>query len=258
MTWDKMMRIFAPAVAGIGFLILWQFQAFHYLLGIEIYQLPVPTSIAEAIADNLDVMLIYSGVTLAEAISGILIGSGIGFFIAIIATIFPKWGAGGLLVLSALNAVPIIALAPIMNVWFGSGIAGKSAVVTIATMAAMAFNSYRGLNDLAPFSLDLMKSYGVSRWKIFFKLCLPNSVPYLMTAFKINVTAGMMGAIISEFFYSSKGLGYLISNSVKVAKMSQGWAGICFAALIGILLYTLITIFEKFALKWHSSQQAIS
>lgn len=252
---DNIKKIFLPVAAGAIFILLWQMRFFHYVLGIEIYQLPLPSSIAKTIADNWHVLLIYSGVTLSEAICGILIGSFIGFIVAVIATVFPKWGYGGLFVLSALNAVPIIALAPIMNMWFGDGLSGKISVVVVTTMAAMAFNVYRGINDLKPFSLDLMKAYGASKWSTFWKLRLPNCIPNIMTALKINMTAGMIGAIISEFFYSSKGLGYMISNSVKIAKMSEGWAGICFAALIGILMYSIITTFEKYALKWHSSQQ---
>lgn len=244
-----------PMAAGVLFFILWQLGFFHLLLGVELYQLPLPSSIGATIVDKFPVLLAYSWVTLTEALVGILVGSLMGFAVAVLATVFPKWGYGGLFVLSALNAVPIIALAPIMNLWFGDGLSGKIAVVAITTMAAMAFNAYRGLNDLKPFAEDLMRSYGASRWAVFYKLRLPNSVTHMVTAMKINVTAGMIGAIIGEFFYSSKGLGYMISNSVKVARMSEGWAGICFAALIGIALYSGISIIEKYKLKWHASQQ---
>jgi len=251
----KVTTIFWPVLAGIVFLLLWQLQVFHFLLHIQIRQLPLPSAMIETLIDNWQTLLLYSMYTLAEATLGMLIGSAIGFLLAVIATVFPKWGYGGLIFVTALNAVPIIALAPIMNLWFGDGLGSRAAVVTITTMAAMALNAYRGLNDLKPYALDLMKSYAANESVVFRCLRLPNCLPNVITALKINTTASMIGAIVSEFFYSSRGLGYMLSNSVKIAKMSMGWACIILSAILGILLYSIVRLIEKHAIKWHVSQR---
>lgn len=251
----KWKPIVAPMAAGILFLVLWELKFFHFIFRLEIYQLPVPSKIIETLLDNIDVLSVYSLYTLTEAVIGILLGSFIGFVIAVVATIFPKWGYGGLIVITALNAIPIIALSPIMNIWFGDGIGARAAVVTITTMAAMAVNAYKGLNDLPPFSKDLMRSFAARQITIFKTLRLPNSLPYVFTALKINATVGMIGAIVSEFFYSSKGLGYMLSNSIKIAKMPMGWACILLSAFLGILLYFAIVLLEKSLIKWHASQR---
>lgn len=244
-----------PAAFGALFILLWQREWFHTLLNIKVHQLPLPTSIWKALSSNIDVLARNAGYTVAEALLGMLAGSLIGFAVALLATQWPRWGSTGLIFIAALNAVPIIALAPIMNLWFGDGLGSRVAVVTITTMAAMAFNAHRGLTQIDPLALDLMHSYGARKSEVFRYVRLPNCLPYLFTALKINATASMIGAIVSEFFYSSGGIGYLLSNSIKVAKMSMGWACIVVASAVGVILYILIEEIEKLAIRWHSSRK---
>lgn len=250
-----MQKVALPLGAGILFILLWQLQAFHTILGLRTYQLPLPSSIVVATFENIDILISYMGYTLSEAVLGMLLGSFLGFVLALIATAFPKWGKGGLLVVVSLNAVPIVALAPIMNLWFGDGIGSRVAIVTVVTMAAMAINAYKGMTNVNPLALDLMHSYAAKKVAVFRYLRVSNSLPYVFTALKINTTASMIGAIVGEFFFSSEGLGYLLSNSVKVAKMPLGWACIVMAAIVGVLFYLIVEGLEKIFLKWHSSER---
>lgn len=244
-----------PLLAGLAFLSLWEFQLFHTLLGLKTYQLPLPSSIYQAMSANGELLLSYLGTTLTGAIIGLLVGSALGFIIALFSTVFSRWGAPGLALSVALNAVPIVALAPIMNSWFGSGIGSKIAVVAIITLGTMAINAYKGLNAVDPLALDLMKSYAASKVQVFRYLRFPICLPNLFTALKINTTSSMIGIIVAEFFYSSRGLGYLLSNSVKVAKMPLGWSCIILASLAGITLYLLAEWTERKLLRWHPSHQ---
>ncbi|MEC0168918.1 ABC transporter permease [Paenibacillus graminis] len=248
--------VILPLLAGILFLFLWEFQVFHKLLDLKKYQLPLPSAIAEAMRDNFSLLLSYTGYTLAEAAAGMLIGSACGFLIALAATAWPRWGGGSLTLVAALNAVPIVALAPIMNLWFGDGIGSRAAIVTATTMAAMAINAYKGMSAVDPLALDLMHSYAAGKPAVFRYLRIRNSLPYVFTALKINTTASMIGAIVGEFFFSSRGLGYLLSNSVKVAKMPLGWSCIVLAAIAGVIFYLIVERLEKVFIKWHSSQRA--
>lgn len=249
------LRVVLPLAAGILFLALWQQKAFHLLFHLQTYQLPLPSAIGEAIRDNIGLLLSYTRYTMTEAVGGMLIGSALGFVIALIATVWPRWGSGGILLVAALNAVPIVALAPIMNLWFSDGIASRIAIVAVATMAAMAMNAHKGLSSVDPLALDLMRSYAASRLEAFTRLRLANSLPYVFTALKINATASMIGAIVGEFFYSSRGLGYLLSNSIKVAKMPLGWSCIAVAAVAGVLFYLIVERLEKMIIRWHPSQR---
>ncbi|RED58061.1 ABC transporter permease [Cohnella lupini] len=249
-------RIILPLIAGIVFLFAWEKQLFHRLLDLKLYQLPLPSAIAEAIWNNRELLLSYTRYTLTEAIGGMLAGSLAGFVIALIATAWPRWGAGSLLLVASLNAVPIVALAPTMNLWFGDGMLSRAAIVMATTIAAMAINAHKGMRMVSPLSLDLMHSYAASKRRLFLNLRIPNSLPYVFAALKINTTASMIGAIVGEFFFSSRGLGYLLSNSIKVAKMPLGWSCIVVAAIAGILFYLVVEGLERTFLSWHPSRRS--
>ena len=252
---DKARKTILPLAAGLLFLLLWQNQVFHKLFNLQVYQLPLPSKIWEAIRLNVDLLLEYTRYTMTEAVLGMLAGSAAGFLIAIVATLWPRWGSGGILLVAALNAVPIVALAPIMNLWFGDGIGSRVAIVMATTMAAMAMNAHKGLNNVDPLALDLMRSYAAKKREVFIYLRIANSLPYAFTALKINTTASMIGAIVGEFFFSSRGLGYLLSNSIKVAKMPLGWACIVLAAVAGVIFYLAVERLEKLFIRWHPSQR---
>lgn len=248
-------KVLRPTIAGIIFLLLWEFQIFHSILQLKTYQLPLPSQIVQAMNENFSLLISFTGYTFTEAVLGLLLGSLLGFVIALIATAWPKWGKGGLLIIVSMNAVPIVALAPIMNLWFGNGIGSRIAIVTITTMAAMAINAYKGMSNVNPLAFDLMYSYAASKMQVFKYLRIANSLPYIFTALKINTTASMIGAIVGEFFYASKGLGYLLSNSIKVAQMPLGWACIVIASIAGVLFYLLVEGLEKMFMRWHPSER---
>jgi len=239
------MDIALPVVFGAVFVALWEAKVFHFILNVKVLQLPIPSRIMAVFMENTAKILPDAVTTLKTAIAGLVIGSALGFLVAICATFFPKWGYGGLTVLSAFSAVPVVALAPSMNVWFSSASAAKIAVVSIVCMVAMAVNAYRGLNDLKAFSLDLMKSYAAGKGTIFFKLRLPNCVPYVFTGTRINVASAMIGAIVSEYFSAAScGLGYGIRNKLSTGQFPLGWAYIIGASIIGIALYLAVVALE--------------
>lgn len=253
---DKVKNVLWPSAFGIAFILVWQFGFLHKLFNLKPFQLPVPTEIASTLANNLSIALRDGGVTISGALIGLVIGSFIGFVIAVIATFFPKWGYGGMIVVTAFNAVPIVALSPIMNNWFSTGMGQKIGVVTVVCMAAMAINAYSGLNNLKPYSLDLMHTVAASEWTIFKKLRLPNSLPYVFTAFKINIAPAIIAAIISEYFAAStSGLGFGIKDNLRKAEMAMGWSYIVVASIAGVILYCIILLVERDAIKWHASQR---
>lgn len=253
---DKLINVLWPLALGIFVILIWQFGLLHMLLGLKPFQLPVPTEILSTLAANWPKALSDCGVTITGALIGMGLGSFIGFMIAVVATWFPKWGYGGMIVVSAFNAVPIVALSPIMNLWFSTGMEQKIGVVTIVCMAAMAINAYSGLNNLKPYSIDLMHMAAASKWTIFRKLRLPNSLPSVFTAFKINIALSIIAAIIAEYFAAStSGLGFGIKDNLRKAEMGMGWSYIVVASLAGIALYSIILLIERRAIKWHASHR---
>jgi len=253
---NKIIEIFWPLSFGIVIILSWQFGLVHLIFNLKSFQLPIPSEIVTTLAQNVSKTIEDCGVTISGALIGMIIGSFIGFMIAVVATIFPKWGYGGLVMITAFNAVPIVALSPIMNCWFTSGMEQKIAVVTVVCMAAMAINAYNGLNNLKPYSLDLMQSVAADKWTIFRKLRLPNCLPYIFTALKINIASSIIAAIISEYFAASTaGLGFGIKDNLRKAEMAMGWSYIMVASIAGVTLFCIILLVERNALKWHASHR---
>ncbi|MNM68383.1 putative aliphatic sulfonates transport permease protein SsuC [compost metagenome] len=253
---EKVKNVLLPLGFGILVIFIWQKGLIHDALGFKPFQLPIPSQIIETLQKNFDKAIADTIVTISGALVGLALGCLIGFLVAVIATQFPKWGYTGLSIIAAFNAIPIVALSPIMNRWFTSGFAQKVGVVTVVCMAAMAINAYRGLNDLKPFSKDLLESYASSERVIFFKLRLPNCLPSVLTALKINVAAAIMAAMISEYFAAStSGIGFGVKDNLRKGMMAMGWSYIVMAALVGIVLYLIVLLVERRAIKWHASQR---
>ena len=253
---EKLKNALWPLGFGILVIAMWQVGVIHDVLGFKPFQLPIPSQIITTLHNNFAKALSDTMITVSGALVGLTLGCVLGFIVAVVATQFPKWGYTGLSVIAAINAIPIVALSPIMNRWFSSGFTQKVGVVTVVCMSAMAINAYRGLNDLKPFAKDLLESYAAPERVILFKLRLPNSLPSVLTALKINVASALMAAMISEYFAAStSGIGFGIKDNLRKGMMAMGWSYIVMAALVGIVFYLIILFIERRTIKWHESQR---
>ena len=255
---DSITSILYPLIFGVLIVGMWQNGFLHKLLKTDEYILPYPTRIFNIVADNTDKIMPNVGASMFVIIIGLLSGSLLGYAAAIGATISPKFGKGGLTVISAFNAIPIVAMAPVIMNWT-KDISGKAEirstvakiiVVTLMCMASMSINAHRGLNELKPFSLDLKKSYAASKKTVFFKLRLPNSIPYVFTALKVSVPASVITALVSEYFAEYRaGVGRQIRENILIAQYATAWAYITAACLIGIVLFVILLTAESIFLK---------
>ncbi|WP_339305269.1 ABC transporter permease [Paenibacillus sp. FSL R5-0519] len=243
-----------PWGAGVMFLALWQLRLFHWIFSLESYQLPVPSAIATSIQENANMLFRYAMYSGTEMLGGFLLGSLLGALAAAGASFFPTSGKAAVTVLSALNAVPIVALAPIMNNWFGDGIWSRIAVITVITMAAMAVSLFKGLTSIQPQYSDLLSGLAASRMQFFWKLRLPHAIPSLFAGLKINMSTSIIGAIVGEFFIASQGLGYLLSDQIRLANMPLAWSCIVIAAALGIVLYEAVVLAEKRLIPWNRAR----
>jgi NitT/TauT family transport system permease protein len=126
----------------------------------------------------------------------------------------------------------------------------KIIVVTLTCMIAMSINAYRGFTEVKPNSEDLMKSYAASNRTIFFKLRIPNCVPYVFTALRISVPASVISALVSEYFAEYViGVGRQIRENIVLAQYATAWAYILVACAIGIAMYIVLLIVEGVMLK---------
>ncbi|MDC7224047.1 MAG: ABC transporter permease subunit [Spirochaetales bacterium] len=255
---ETLSSLLLPVLFGIFLITLWQTGALHKITGADPFTLPLPSRIIKIISDNLPKVLLNVKATVIVALGGLILGSLLGYLLAIIASAFPKWGVGGLSVVSAFNAVPIIAIAPIMNNLTKDfsrdpnvrSMLAKMLVVMILCTVAMSVNAYRGFKELKPFSEDLMHSLAAGPLTIFLKLKVPNSVPYIFTALRVSVPGSIISAMVSEYFAEYIiGVGRQIRENIVLAQYATAWAYIGAAFVIGITMYVLLLVLEKICMK---------
>lgn len=247
-----------PVVFGALIIALWQAGILHWLLNTSSVILPVPTKIIEIINDNGAAIWQNTKITLSVIIPGLVIGSVVGYLLSILACFLPRFGGTGLTVIAAVSAVPIVALSAVMLQWtrgVSTDVSVRSYVmklliVIIVSIASMTLNAYRGLTELPPFSLDLMKSYAAKKVMVLFKLRVPNSIPFVFTSLKVGVPASVMATLVSEYFAEKVcGVGRMIRENILKAQYSTAWAYIAVACIIGIGLFAILSATENLIMK---------
>jgi NitT/TauT family transport system permease protein len=229
---------YLPAVlVAIAGLVLW--ELFVRASNIRAFILPAPTSIAAALgaywSDSHFPIAKSTLNTLTEAVGGFLIGTGSGILVALVAT---RWKVAAALLLPlavAANAIPIIALSPLFNTWFGiTNPMSKIMMAAVLSFFPVMANMTRGLSGADPSALELMRSYAASESTILRKLRIPNSLPYLFTALKLASTL-------------------IVITSISALRFDITWACITLVAAAGIVFYLLLALLERLVIPWHSS-----
>ena len=245
--------ILPPLVTFVLLIGLW--EAGVRFLGIPLYLLPAPSGIAEAFLAQPGYLIQIGLFTFSEALAGFAIGCTLGALVATICVRFRGLAEALVPFSVASNAVPIVALSPLLGIWLGQiSPASKIGVVAVMTFFPTLLNVYRGLSSPNADSLQLMHSYAARQRDIFLKLRLPATLPYLFNALKICTTLSMIGAVVAEFFGGQQNsLGVYIKSQAGILKLREAWSAILMACLLGIAFYLAISIAERLAMPWHVS-----
>lgn len=256
--WQNLSTFIWPLVFGVIMIGLWQKEVLHSWFHTDTFTLPLLNKIGGIMGDIHEKLLENTISTVQVAFWGLLIGSLLGYLIAVLVAIFPKAGKGGLSVIGAFASVPVVAMAPVFNNWTKDvstdagfrSMVSKIIVVTLICAADMGLNAYRGLTEIKPYSEDLMAIYAAPKRVTLWKLRLPNSVPYVFTALKVSVPASIMTAIVSEYFAEYiTGVGRQIRENIVLAQYSTAWAYIATACLIGVVAYIILMVLQSICLK---------
>lgn len=244
---------YAPIIVAVVVIFLW--ETLINVFQIQQFLLPRPSVIADTFSDSYPRLIGAGWNTFQNALSGFLIGCGMGILSGIVASRFISFSKALLPVAIMINAIPIIALAPIFNNWFGIlSPTSKIAIVAVSTYFPTMISTVRGLTSVDSLSLELMQSYAASNFEIFRKLRLPSALPFIFSALKVATTLAMIGAIVSEYFGgSTAGLGFRIRDDAGLFKYPEAWSAILVAALFGILFYLVVSAVERAFMSWHVS-----
>ncbi|MEK8130453.1 ABC transporter permease [Paenibacillus filicis] len=242
-----------PLIAFVAFFCLW--EMIIRIFKIKMVILPAPSGIFTELLRNFSFYLPHIWTTFTEAISGFFIGA----LIALIAGILLSQSRlleRVLLPLAVLaHVTPIVAIAPLFIVWFGFGAFPKILLAAISTFFPMMINSIMGFRSIDENNYEYLQSLHASKFEIFIKLRLPNSLPYLFSAARTGMSMGVIGAIVGEMYGGSEGLGNVLTVAANYLQMERMFAAIMLLALIGILLTNAVKVVENRFLHWHSSSK---
>ncbi len=190
--------------------------------------------------------------TFREAIVGFLFGALLGLLLGTLLTHFRLLERGCMPYIVASQTVPILAIAPMVIIWLRAGWFSVAVIAAYLTFFPVTINTLRGLRSPDPRAVELMHSYAASPWAILWKLRFPAALPYLFPAFKIAATASVVGSIIGELpsgIRSGLGGAILNFNQYYISGPQRLWAAIIASAVVGIVFYLIIAVFERVALR---------
>ena len=249
-------RAYASLTAALfGLWVVYFWQLLVVALGVPRVLLPAPWLIVLSLFNNLGVLSTDFLQTVVKAMMiGWLLGSGLGFGVAIAIDRLPFLQRGLLPVASLTSTIPLVGVAPIAVMWFGFDWPSKAAVVVLMTFFPMLVSTLAGLQASNRIERELMHSYAASYGRTLWSLRLPAALPFMFSALKVNATLALIGAIVAEFFGSpTSGLGFRISTEATKMNMTLVWAAVVVAAVTGTVAYALLVALERRAAFWHPS-----
>lgn len=234
-------------------LLIW--EGFVRITNQPIYILPAPTQIMDTLIAEREILLEHAVVTIYEALLGFGLALIIGVLLAIIvdSSSFLKRGFYPILVAS--QTIPIIALAPLIFIWFGFGLLPKVIVVALVAFFPIVINLIDGLDSADEGLISLIKTMNASKLQILLKIKLPSALPYLFAGLKISATYSLMGAVIGEWLGASKGLGIYMKNSSYAFMTDKVFAAILIIIAVSIAFYSILLFLEAKIIPWHKQKK---
>jgi len=184
-------------------------------------------------------------VTAVEILGGFALGAMVGVAFAVIFTWSPLISLMLLPLFVTLNMIPKVALGPLIIVWFSYGIVPNILIAFSICFFPILLTTARGLREVEPDLLDLVKSLRGSRWTLFRKIQLPGSLPYVFSGMKVGAILAVAGAIVGEFIASERGLGYLMIQVQSALDTPAMVMAVVLLTLIGVALYGLVLGLER-------------
>lgn len=202
------------------------------------FLVPTPMAVFDVFLTKYAYLFFNAVITMWEMTLGLIIGSLVGIFIALVLSQFPILDRYLMPIVTLMPNLPVFAIAPILVVWFGFGISSKIIMTTLIILFPVASSFYDGLKSTPTTYVDMGKSWGASRWQMLWHTRVPAALPSLMSGLKIAATIAPIGAIVGEWVGAAGGLGFVI-----VQANARTQIDVVFAALV-------LVAFSAFMLRW--------
>jgi len=230
--------VLRATVAGLFIVGLWQIIVL--LTGVPAFILPSPADVLFALIEDAAFLAPHAGVTALEIILGLCLGTALGSVSAILMIWFRPLRAWLFPVLVISQALPVFALAPILVLWLGYGLASKVAMAVMIIFFPVTAALYDGLRRTDPGLLDLAQTMGASSWSILRHIRIPSAIPVFASGLRVATAVAPIGAVVGEWVGSSAGLGYLMLHWNARMQVDSMFAALSVLAVLAVSLYFLV------------------
>ena len=245
---SRLVNALITACGAASILALWYgiVAGFH----VQEFIAPLPTRVVEVFVSEWPLISKNFVPTMLACVSGLVFGSACGVLVAIVFIHFGVVRTAYFPIAVFFNTIPILAIAPILVLIFGLGLASKIIVAAMICFFPVLINMLRGLEAVRPSELELMRILSATKWEIFLRLRLPRSLPYLFSALRIVATTSVIGAIVGEWIGSDTGLGALIIQSAFNYRSALLYATILASSSLAIVQFSLVVLLERRIIRW--------
>lgn len=236
-------------------LALW--EALVRALAVPAFILPTPSSIFAALYRGFSSSLYFNHIwiTLAETLLGFAFGTALAFALGIAVALSRRIEYFLYPFIVMFQAMPKVALAPLIIVWFGLGLTSKVVAAALVAFFPLMVNTIVGLRSADEDRINLMRALAATRWQIFWMLLLPNALPYIFAGLEIAMIFALIGAIVAEFVGAQSGLGMLMQSMNYTMDVAGQFSILLILSMLGLFLNSLVTQLRRRVLFWDPSQQ---
>ncbi|CCQ93166.1 conserved membrane hypothetical protein [[Clostridium] ultunense Esp] len=242
-------------VAIVGILILWQF-----LSAMEIvpkFMLPSPLDVVKAFIFDFPLLMNHARTTLLEAFFGLAIGVSLGFMVAVIMDRFHFIYKAVYPILVITQTIPTVAIAPLLVLWLGYGMAPKITLIVIVTFFPITIGLLDGFKSADSDAIQLLRSMNASDRQIFKHIKLPSSISHFFAGLRISVSYSVVGAVISEWLGGFNGLGVYMTRVKKSYSFDKMFAVILLISVISLILMKGVTFLQKISMPWTKGENKL-
>ncbi|MFI7575474.1 ABC transporter permease [Micromonospora sp. NPDC049497] len=245
--------LWRPALVLAAVFAAWWFVAAREY--VPNYLVPTPGQVWTTMTEQWSELARHTLVTLYETVLGFVLAAALGLATAVAIAYSRTLDKALYPIVLFAQVIPKIAIAPLLVVWFGLGLAPKVILAVLIAFFPVVISGVAGLRSTDPELLDLASTMGAGPWRTFRKIRFPNALPHLMAGLKVAVTLAVVGAVVGEFVGASEGLGYVLLLANGNLDSALLFADLILMSAIGIVLFVLVEIAEALLIPWHASRR---
>lgn len=241
-----------PLITTFGLVAGW--EALVWLTGVPSYILPPPSRVAVVLVQRVDLLAEQAAWTAAEMVLGLALGLVLGAGLAVVLAASAAWRRWALPLVIASQAIPVIAIAPLLVLWLGYGMASKVAMAALVIFFPVVSSLYDGLRRTDPEWLELARTMDAAPRAVLLQIRLPAALPALASGARIAAAVAPIGAVIGEWVGASAGLGFLMTQSLARGQTPLAFAALFLLCLLGLALHYATDRVARRLVPWQSFQ----